>query len=324
MATCAWKVKFLLTYSVNTPYQYNWSQDAYMVCPDCVRAHERRFCNATVKISFRVCSKHISAVEDEEFEQAILDDLRRTIHPLHSTVPPAALPRKVFREHYIAIAYNWDEEDLSKDQKIGALGQPTITYDHTDGCIYSSTPSTITVPTSAIHEMDKLALMRLENINLLLDSNLQIHERPHLRAETIRLEKEIKTSNVAKGVFSKRCNGDYRNALGDYITLKHPQLLDLPENITPSEFGYALKDLTGTPTAPLEYDENGWPKRVTFGYTFKWLQWVEQEFTGEDGELDKVGMARECYDRARLCARAGVDKHSRTEEDLVHLCFYEK
>ncbi|KAI1619874.1 hypothetical protein EDD37DRAFT_196029 [Exophiala viscosa] len=172
---------------------------------------------------------------------------------------------------------------LTVSDEIESLPLPTIKYAHAKGCIYSDAPDVVIKSADAVKAMDEHAKTRLDNINALLDAGVEFvdvdagHDFSKSRssssssdrdidlaaifaqaaqqeateimlAEKKRLEECLATSSLTKGLYFKRCNGVYRNALDDVLERANVSVKEASTNST--NYGYALHPDT---TAALPY-----------------------------------------------------------------------
>jgi len=211
------------------------------------------------------------------YDQELLDDIRYDIHTVYppevctATTPPEWLP-----------SLHSNPTPVTKYDKL-ENASPHIVFAHADGCSRSEKPEVIIISNTAISHLDDIARTRLGNIIALLES-------PHttgsemLDAERMRLEKCLATSKTAKGMYMKRCTGEYRNALDDELI---PDLTS-PNGYRPSDFGYAELDLDG----PCEkkrwtYNEHGWPNPIPTTFTYLKLKTqLAHVITGKETEED--------------------------------------
>lgn len=132
--------------------------------------------------------------------------------------------------------------------------------------------------------LDEVATARLGNILAILNSDISTLDRPTLMEERTRLENCLGATNTAKGMYMKRCNGEYRNALDDEL-IPDPTT---PNGYRPSDLGYSVLDLCG----PCEkkrwtWNANGWPNPIPTTFTYKKLKYaLEQVDEGKTTDAD--------------------------------------
>ncbi|KAK5057563.1 hypothetical protein LTR84_011563 [Exophiala bonariae] len=255
---------YVLDPDQSEPVKFNYQTDKYHVCPDCARAHELRTCNGEITITFEFCENHLDAPKNPCFDQVLLDEIREDIHTLYpfdsslDTTSAECKPILLYADYsYVS---KWDKTKPA---------EPVIFYAHTKGCSRSESPEVLIISANAIALMDDIATKRLHNIITILDANIQTSEHPKLLGERTRLESCLSACKTAKGMYMKRCNGEYRNSLDDEIIPDPTE----PNGYRPSDMGYAMLDMEG----PCEkkrwtYGDNGWPNPIPTTFTYKKLK----------------------------------------------------
>lgn len=198
------------------------------------------------------------------FDQILLDEIREDIHTLYpydsslDTTPAEWKPILLYADYSFVI--KWDAVEMV---------QPDVVYAHAEGCCRTDNPDFIIISLDSIALLDQIVAKRLENIVTILESGISTLERPRLLAERSRLEHSLGSNNKAKGVYLRRCNGEFRNSLDDEIISD----LAAPNGLLPSQLGYSIVDLEG----PCEkkrwaYTESSWPNAVPTTFTYKKLK----------------------------------------------------
>lgn len=208
--------------------------------------------------------------KSKNFDQILLDEIRQDIHTLY----PYDSSLDTTPAEWKPILLYVDYSDVTKWDAVEMV-EPVIVYAHAAGCCRTNDPDFIIVSLDSIALLDKIVAKRLENIVTILESGIPTLERPKLLAERSRLEHCLGSNNKAKGVYLRRCNGEFRNSLDDEIISD----LAAPNGRLPSELGYSIVDEEG----PCEkkrwtYTESTWPNAVPTTFTYKKLK----------GELRKV------------------------------------
>lgn len=158
-----------------------------------------------------------------------------------------------------------------------------IVFAHADGCSRSEKPDVVIISPTAISHLDDIARTRLGNIMTILDSDIPT-ARVALNIERKRLENCLAASNTAKGMYMKRCTGEYRNALDDEL-IPDPSA---PNGYRPSDFGYAVLDLEAQcEKKRWTYNDKGWPNPIPTTFTYLKLKTqLEHVANGKESEQD--------------------------------------
>ncbi|KIV81951.1 hypothetical protein PV11_04097 [Exophiala sideris] len=256
---------FFLLFSteLGVSLSYHWGLDIYEACPTCVRAHELRTCDGETIVTFKLCDEH-AATDEKTCDMTMLNEIRHLVYPLYSTVPNPKVSRKDLQKNIkiTTIEPTRPRTRRSVNPEPEALPYPTIQYGHAKGCIKSDAPDVVIKSATAVKAMDDYAKIRLDNINALLDAGVEFvdvdagldfsksrssssssdrdidlaaifaqaaqQEATELMlAEKKRLEECLTTSSLTKGLYFKRCNGEYRNALDDVLGMHHHGERDL-------------------------------------------------------------------------------------------------
>lgn len=233
--------------------------------------------------------------KNPSFDSVLLDEIRRSVHTAYPADQSVQLPDDESPPVFLT-----PTGCTSATERID-IAEPQVTYAHASGCCFSPEPEVVIISEASIALLDGLASERLKNINRLLDSELVYDGRPTLESERIRLEQCLKSTIVAKGMYIKRCNDEFRNALNDQVL---PNPTGTPDGYRASEFGYALLDVNG----PREkkrwtYDDKGWPKPVPTTFTYKDLM-GQRETLGKHNDGSEEVFVKKCWWRIRSGKRS--------------------
>ena len=88
-----------------------------------------------------------------------------------------------------------------------------IIYEHSSTCFHSPAPESLILSKSAIHLLLAHDLARLTQLR----EQYTKYEDPEDIIEHAKLLKEVKTNYLSRGVYLKRCNGQFVDALGEVI-----------------------------------------------------------------------------------------------------------
>lgn len=229
------------------------------------------------------------------FSEAVLDEVRRVVHLIHSPVLIAREEHEETVQRTKILTSLFHVPTKSPDEK----GYPKITYEHTDGCIRSPQPQTVILSTEAVKILDDCAQQQLDKRTLALDSEPDVDERSTLQLEICRLQTCLSSTPTCKGLYIKRCNGEYRNALDDYVKLDPTS----PSGIRPSEFGYAVLDIDGI-NDPKKWtmDKRGFPLPIPVSFTYRDLKNLEESL--REGRRTDRDLIADCWERIRCAKRA--------------------
>lgn len=114
-----------------------------------------------------------------------------------------------------------------------------IVYEHSSTCLHSDSPESIILSKSAIH---LLLVHQLAHLAKLREKYVK-YEVPDDIIEHAKLLQEVKANYLGRGVYLRRCNGQFVNVLGEVIGEKTAvELNDGNENSLKAMYGYAAEN----------------------------------------------------------------------------------
>lgn len=147
-------------------------------------------CNSLLKLTFRSL--------DPSFDQSDLTFFRTAV--INRSLLPSQLSRR---------------DPRAPPPIQPKLPAPLISYSHDDqlGCSYSSTPDAIILSKSAVKTVLSKKLNRLAELRGLFIA----WENPNDKNSHAELLGDVKVGYLGMAIFFRRCNGQYVNAVGDYM-----------------------------------------------------------------------------------------------------------